>query len=181
MTDQPAQEGVSPAALSIQPLEAAKERAISPRLPPALTAAGGVLIAVGGVGTWVRATILPTGGGTMEQVAVVTGRSGSGGWILLALGLACSLAAFAWRSGAPQVRALAPGVSALVVIFASVRLALIDGRAERMAEEAASTTGIDIYHAGYGWGAWLLLAGVVLLALGLLAGGLREIDLRRGG
>jgi hypothetical protein len=49
-----------------------------------------------------------------------------------------------------------------------------------MAEDAAERTGIDAFHAGYGWGAWLLLVGSVLLALALLAGGLRELDLRRG-
>jgi hypothetical protein len=49
-----------------------------------------------------------------------------------------------------------------------------------MAEEATGTGGIDAFHAGFGWGAWLILVGVVLLALGLLAGGLRELDLRRG-
>jgi hypothetical protein len=66
------------------------------------------------------------------------------------------------------------------MILASVRLALVDRRAARLAEEATGTEGIDAFHAGFGWGAWLILVGVVLLALGLLAGGLRELDLRRG-
>ena len=179
MTEQRGQ-GVSPAALRIQPKDAAPERAISPRLAPALTASGGVLLAAGGLGTWVRATTIPTGSSLLEQVGQITGRSVSGGWILLGLGIACTLAAFAWTSRTPQARAVPPAASLVAILFASVRLALIDGQAARMAEDATSAQGIDVYHAGYGWGAWLLLAAVVVLALGLLAGGLREIDMRRG-
>ena len=180
LTDQRGQEAVSPAALRIRPREAALERAVSPRLAPGLTAAAGVLIAVGGLGTWIRATTIPTGSATLEQVAVVTGRSASGGWILFGIGIACVIGAFAWRSRAPQARAVAAVVSVVAIAFSVVRLGLVDSRAARMAEEARSTSGIDVYHAGFGGGAWLLLAGVVLLALALLAAGLREIDMRRG-
>lgn len=166
--------------LSTRSRDAEVERAISPRLAPGLTATGGALIAVGGLGTWIRATTVASGGSSLEQVAEVTGRSTSGGWILLGLGVACMIAAFAWTSRSPQARAVPLIASVVAILFSSVRLGLVDSRAAVMAEEAASRTGIDVYHAGFGWGAWLLLAGVVLLALGLLAGGLREIDIRRG-
>ena len=180
VTDQRRQEGVPPAALRVRPKEAAVERALSPRLAPGLTASAGVMIAVGGLGTWIRATTVPTGTATLEQVAVVTGRSGTGGWVLLGIGVACVIAAFAWRSRVAQARAVAAVTAVVAIVFSAVRLGLIDSRAARMAEEARSTSGIDVYHAGFGWGAWLLLAGVVLLALALLVAGLREIDLRRG-
>ena len=38
---------------------------------------------------------------------------------------------------------------------------------------------LRLYHAGFGWGAWLALLGSVLIGLGVLAGVLRELDLRR--
>jgi hypothetical protein len=179
-TDRRGQQAVSPTALSRPSREGAGERAISPRLAPSLTLAGGALVALGGIGTWIRATNLPAGTFTPEQVAVVNGGSESGGWILLVIGVLTVAAAFAWRAGAPRVRAVAPGVSVLAAVLASVRLALLDRRAAEMAEEAAQTGGTEAYHAGYGWGAWLLLVGVLLMGLGILAGGLRELDLRRG-
>jgi hypothetical protein len=141
--------------------------------------AGGLLVSLGGIGSWVRATSLPTGGTIPEEVADLAGRSESGGWILLVIGIVTMIAAFAWTAGSAKVRALAPSLSIFAIIFASVRLALIDGRAAEMTGEAASRTGIESFHAGFGWGAWLLLAGAVLLGLALLAGVLRELDLRR--
>jgi hypothetical protein len=141
--------------------------------------AGAALVAVGGLGTWIRATTTPVGTTTPLQVATVVGRSESGGWVLLAVGAVTLAAAFAWRSRAARVRAIAPGVSVIAVILASVRLGLIDGRSARMAQEAATGGSIDVYHVGFGWGAWLLLVGTVLLMLSLLAGVLRELDLRR--
>ena len=36
------------------------------------------------------------------------------------------------------------------------------------------------YNAGFAWGAWLLLFALVLVFLGLLVGGLRLLDLKRG-
>jgi hypothetical protein len=179
-TDERGQEGISSATLRALPRDAASQRPIPVRLPSSLTAAGGLLVALGGLGAWVRATRLPVGSDTPEQVAALAGRSESGGWILLAIGILTAVAALAWVATAPRLRAVAAGVSVLAMILASVRLALVDRRAARLAEEATGTEGIDAFHAGFGWGAWLILVGVVLLALGLLAGGLRELDLRRG-
>jgi hypothetical protein len=152
---------------------------LSSRLAPALTMAGGLLTALGGIGTWVRATSLTAGSLAPEEVSTVAGYSETGGWILLVLGLLSMGAALAWRAGRARVRALAALASSISIVFAVVRLALVDRRAAEIAAEAPSRVGIESFHAGYGWGAWLLLAGAVLLALGLLAGGLRELDRRR--
>jgi hypothetical protein len=179
-TDERGQEGISSATLRTLPRDAASQRPIPLRLPSSLTAAGGLLVGLGGLGTWVRATSLPAGSDTPEQVAVVAGRSEPGGWVLLAIGVLLAVAALGRVARTPKLRAVAAGVSVVAMILASVRLALIDRRAARMAEEATGTGGIDAFHAGFGWGAWLILVGAVLLALGLLAGGLRELDIRRG-
>jgi hypothetical protein len=180
ITDRRGQEVAAPAALRASTRNEAAERGIPKRLAPALTGAGGLLVALGAVGIWVRATTLPTGGSIPEEVAVVSGGSAAGGWMLLGIGLVTTASAVAWLSREARIRALAAGLSVVAIASASIRLTLTDGRAAMMAEEAASSTGIDAFHAGYGWGAWLLLVGAVLLALGLLAGGLRELDLRRG-
>ncbi|MGH2711407.1 MAG: hypothetical protein ACRDH9_09420 [Actinomycetota bacterium] len=174
----PDQESVSPPALRSEPRDL-DERAISPRLAPALTVAGGLLLALGGIGTWVRATSLQPGATTLTEVSDLTGSSESGGWILLVLGVITAASGRAGLSSSRRVRAIGPGVAVLAIVFASARLALIDSRAAQMAEEATSSTGIEAYHAGFGWGAWLMLAGAVALGLALLAGGLRELDLRR--
>jgi hypothetical protein len=139
------------------------------------------LAALGALGTWIRATGLESGIGVPTQVASVAGRSQSTGWVLFALGLAAAVGAMAWLNRRPAVRAVAAGASLLLVVLAAIRLAAIDGRAAEMAEEAIATAGVDTYHAAFGWGAWLLLLGVMLLSLGILAGGLRELDLRRTG
>ena len=172
------QERVSPPVLRSRPRDDAVP-ALSPRLAPGLTMAGALLTALGGIGTWVRATSQSTASLAPEEVSSVAGYSETGGWILLVLGLLVFAAAFAWRARRARVRALAATASLVAIVFAVVRLALADSRAAEIAADASSSTGIEVFHAGYGWGAWLLLAGTVLLALGLLAGGLRELDLRR--
>ena len=180
ITDRRGQEGTIPAALRTRSRNEAAERGVPQRLAPALTGAGGLLVALGAVGIWVRATTLPTGSSIPEEVAVVSGGSAAGGWMLFGIGLVTMASAGAWLSREARIRALAAGLSVVAIASASIRLVLIDRRAAAMAEEAAGRSGIDAFHAGYGWGAWLLLVGTVLLVLGLLAGGLRELDLRRG-
>jgi hypothetical protein len=114
-----------------------------------------------------------------EQVAAIAGRSESGGWILFAVGIAAAIGALAWTARPPRFRVAAGGISLVVIGLTSIRLALIDGRAAELASEAASRPDLDAFHAGFGWGAWLLLLAVVLLGLGVLAGTLREVALRR--
>jgi hypothetical protein len=178
-TDRRGQKPSTPPARLTQARDAESRPAIPPRLAPGLTVAAGLLVALGGLGTWIRATRVPSGGSVEEQVAAIAGRSESGGWILFAVGIAAAIAAFAWTSRAPRLRAVAAGVSLVVIGLVTIRLALIDGRAADLATGAASRADLDAFHAGFGWGAWLLLLAVVLLGLGVLAGALREIELRR--
>ena len=141
--------------------------------------AGGLLVVVGGIGTWVRSTSLPLGGTQPVETAAVNGRSEAGGWILLGIGLLVAAAGVAWLAKGPHLRTL-PAVGSLVaIVVVSIRLFLIDRRAAEAAATAGQAEGIAELHSGFGWGAWLLVIAAVLLALGLLAGALRELDLRR--
>ena len=49
-----------------------------------------------------------------------------------------------------------------------------------IADAARSNPSFQVFNASFGWGAWLMVLGMVLVLLGLLVGLLREIDLRRG-
>lgn len=172
------QEGVSPSQVLTRPRERGADP-VPPRLAPALTMAGGLLMAIGGIGTWVRATNLPLGGTQPVETAVETGRSGAGGWILLGIGLLVAASGVAWLARRPHLRALPAAGSLVAIVLVSIRLVLIDRRAAEMATGADQAQGIAELHSGFGWGAWLLVIAVVLLALGLLTGALRELDLRR--
>jgi hypothetical protein len=63
----------------------------------------------------------------------------------------------------------------------ATRLPEIDSTARAWAVEAREgSVEFLSFHAGFGWGAWCMLAAAVTLALGVMAGVLRELDLRRG-
>jgi hypothetical protein len=148
------------------------------KLPLALTGLGGALVVLGGIGTWVRATTAATEGIAPQEVDVVSGFSQGGGQALIFLGIVAVAAAFGWlsRDGGPRAF---PIVATVVVIGIGVwQLAEADSLAARMAADAGADPAFTTYHAAFGWGAWLLLAGLVVLFLGLLVGVLREIDLR---
>jgi len=149
------------------------------RLPLALTGIGGGLAVLGGIGTWVRATTIAADGAVPHEVAVVSGYSKGGGQALIVLGLVAAAAAFGWlaRDGGPRTF---PILASLAVIGVGAwQLAEADSQAAAMAEAATADPSFASYHASFGWGAWLLLVGLVALFLGLLVGVLREIDLRR--
>ena len=155
-------------------------RSFSPRLGPALLAAGGTLGALGALGTWIRATRLATEGGFPEQATVVRGTSG-GGWFLAVLGVVVVAAALAWRRRwLREPLQLGVLASLAFVALAAVRVWSIDRDARAVAAAARSRADFVAYHASFGWGAWLLLVGTLLAALGLVLGLLRELDARTG-
>jgi hypothetical protein len=154
-------------------------RTFSPKLAPGLTALGGLLTIAGGLGTWIRATQVATEGALPEEVAVVSGHSEAAGWALAALGLAAVAGSLAW--GVPRLLPKAAPIlaSAALAGFVAWRLSVLDDRAAAMAEGAqASVPEFFSFHAGFGWGAWLLLIAAIVLALGVVVGTLREWDLR---
>lgn len=155
-------------------------RALSAKGVAALTAAGGALTIAGGLGNWMRAASAAREGDPLEDIGAVMGYSEGTGWILAALGAIALLGGFAWfmSSLAPK---MIPILAALAVAaITAQRLPQIQSGARNLVERATEELGFATFHAGFGWGAYLLLMGSILLLLGAFAGILREMDMRRG-
>jgi hypothetical protein len=155
-------------------------RTFSRRLAPGLAAAGGALAFIGGLGAWIQATQVRSEGIPPQPVGTIYGSSEGAGAALALLGALVVFAAAVtiWTKLLPK---LFVEVSALALMGAAIaRLVTLKGRAADMAQAAQQNGAFTAYHAGFGWGAWLLLLAVVLLFLAALIGGLREVDLKRG-
>jgi hypothetical protein len=153
----------------------------SPKLAPGLTIAGGLLTVLGGLGAWIRTSQIVVEGFTEEQAGVVMGHEANWGRVLGVLGGLAVLSAAAWV-GTRLLLKLAPVVLSLAIVgVAAWRLPIIDEQAQAFADQALTGDAqFVVYHAGFGWGAWCLIVAAVCLFLGLTAGVLRELDLRRG-
>ncbi len=155
-------------------------RTFPARLPAMLTALAGGFLMLGSLGTGVRASALVEARDDPRQVRALMGFRQGIGWILFVLGLAMLVASLAWLGRRRTLKlgafALATATGALVV----TRLLALDDRARTWAEAARRTPRYIGFHAGFGWGAWLLLAGLIIAGFGVLVGVLREIDLRKG-
>ncbi|MGH2687107.1 MAG: hypothetical protein ACRDJP_16710, partial [Actinomycetota bacterium] len=153
-------------------------RTFSPRLAPVLIGLGAATGVLGALGAWVRTTSVASEGAPPEQVAVWNGASQGGGWFLAVVAAAVVLAALVWRGD--RAKAL-PAVAVAAIAFlitAVIRLWLIDRRAAETVAAVRDDPSFAAYHAGFGWGAWLLLVSAVLVAIGLAIAGLRELDLK---
>ena len=161
-------------------------KTFSHKLPPALTALGGLLAVAGGLGAWVRATRVQTEGLAPEQVAVSMGYNDAEGMTIAVFGGVAVLTALFWLRKKPLLGFLPPFALKLLPVLASIavialavwQLPLIDQQAQALAQEAIQDASFTAFHAGLGWGAWLLIVAVVLLFLGIVIGILREIDVR---
>lgn len=160
----------------------AEYRTFSRKLAPALTGMGGAAAAVGGLGTWVRATELETVGADAVQVATVVGFQQGTGWLVAVLGLVAAFASRLWAQR--DWRLVAVPLAASLVAAGTVvwQVVEIGGRVRAMADAAAAREELDfvVHHAVLGWGAWLMVTAAVLLALGALLGLLRAVDVRGG-
>ncbi len=152
-------------------------RGFSRRLPAALAGLGGALAIPGGLGSWIRTSSGSDPSGEAPSSAFA-GASVESGWILAAIGTSVVIASVLWLRGKAEVQPLI-GAALFLTVTAGWRVALLDSRTEELAREAVDP-GIAIFHATFGWGAWLLLVAAVLCALGAVAATLREIDARSG-
>ena len=166
-----------PATITEQPAEATT---FSARSAAALTVAGGLLATVGALGTWVRATRVVVEGSPPEQVAAIGGAAEAAGWVLAILGIATAAASLGWFARRPIARAPVAALGLLLVGLIAGRLASINARAAQLVRAEPPDPSFFSFHAGFGWGAWMLLIAAVVLVLGLAIGGLRELDLRLG-
>lgn len=155
-------------------------RTFSRKLAPGLTAVGGALVLVGGLGTWVRATRLVTEGIPPEQAAITMGYEDWPGIAIAILGGLALLASLTWLMSLLVVKLLPVAYSIAIAVLVAWQMPLIDDKAAALAADAQNQLDFITFHAGYGWGVWCMLAGAVALILGTTAGVLREIDVRRG-
>lgn len=155
-------------------------RTFSRKLAPALTGLGGVLTIAGGLGTWIRTAKATRLGDNLEEAAAGMGYSEPLGWILAGLGVLAIVGGLAWLAPSFYPKLLAIFVSVAVALITAQRLPELDRQVDRMVAEATAKLGFSDFHAGFGWGSWLLLVASVLLLLGALVGILREMDVRKG-
>lgn len=155
-------------------------RPLSAKVPVGMGAAGGILLVVGGLGLHLRATRTIAEGQAAEEVLRVFGSAGRPGWLLAIAGALATAAAVAWKARPLAWKAVPLAATALGIGLVVSRLRFLDERAADLVEAEPPSTEFFSFHAGFGWGAWLLLVGAILLALGALAGVLREADVRKG-
>ena len=155
-------------------------RTFPARLPVILSVLGGGLVALGSLGASVRASAIERTNTDPTTVRSLFGYKQGANWMLLILGLALAVVAFAWLSRSTMLRLALVGVSAAVIALTALRLASFNSIAADWATEARKAPDFIGFHAGLGWGAWTMLAGAILAGFGLLVGALRALDLRRG-
>lgn len=178
----PARERSRARETSDAPASVAGYTTFSAKSVASLTVLGGALTALGALGAWVRATQTVVEGFAPEEVEVVTGTADplAFGWALAAIAVATAVSSMAWFAPTLLPKATVLVGSAGVIGLVAWHLDRLDERAAAMVAEAQASPQFLEYHAGFAWGAWLSLFGAIALALGLVVGGLRELDLRRG-
>jgi hypothetical protein len=160
------------------PRTTASYTSFSPRLGPSFIATGGLLAIAGGLGSWVRVTSIdPTG--IAHQTSSLSGSGTTTGWLVATLGLVAVAATFIRFPGSRWLRL---AVSAAAVSLIALRLSDLSSLASAMAFRAGARAGtaFTAYHAGFGWGAWVMTLALVSLALGTIVTSLRWLDERKG-
>jgi len=155
-------------------------RTFPARLPALLSVVAGSFGFLGALGTGVRASAITDLHEDPKQVGVVMGYRSGAGWLLAVLAIVVMLSAFAWLGRRGMLRSAAAGVAITFAVLAVLRLTSFDRRASELAEKARQNPDFIGFHAGLGWGGWLLLVGAILTAFALLVGLLRQLDLRKG-
>lgn len=168
------------AALSERVYQPTEYRTFSRKLAPSLNVVGGALAIAGGLGVWMRATELTQDGLAPTEVALTMGYSEWPGVAIAALGGLTLLSSVLWLLRFRILKLLPLLYSVALAVLVGWQLPRIDGDAASLAEQAREQIDFVAFHAGYGWGAWCMLAGAVLAVLGSLAGLLRELDVRKG-
>ena len=158
---------------------AAGYRTFSRSLAPGLTAAGGTLLAAGGLGLHLRATRTLVAGGPPELTFAGYGYSSRAGWLIAVVGALVLASAFAWLARSTVARVAPVAVAGLGIGLVVWRLRVLDVRAAELVAREQPSPDFVAFHAGFGWGAWLMLVGAVLLGIAVVAGALRELDVRR--
>lgn len=160
--------------------EQTEYRTFPRRISPALVGAGAAFAFIGALGSWIRATEVTTTGGTPHAVGVAWGYGdNTGRAIAIYAGVVVFIAAVSYfTSYLPRLAR--EGAALMLFGILVARLLTLNSRTTEVAEAAKSSGSFQVFNAAFGWGAWLMVLGMVLVFLGFLVGLLREIDLRRG-
>jgi hypothetical protein len=155
-------------------------RTFPARVPAVLSLIAGAFGVLGALGAGVRASAVATARDEPRQVGVVMGHSDVTGWVLTVLAVLLGLSAIAWLGRRKVLKLGAAGVALAFGILSGIRLDFFDRRAAELAAAAQRQPDFAGYHAGLGWGAWMLLAAAIVAAFVLLVATLRSLDLRKG-
>lgn len=168
------------AALSDRVYQPTEYRTFSRKLAPSMNVFGGALAIAGGLGVWVRATELATEGLAPVEVSASMGYAEWTGVAIAALGALTLLSSITWLLRYRILKLLPILYSVGLAVMVGWQLPLIDKDAATLAVQAREQIDFVAFHAGYGWGAWCMLAGAIIALLGSFAGFLRELDVRKG-
>ncbi|MEX2556780.1 MAG: hypothetical protein WEB06_14280, partial [Actinomycetota bacterium] len=135
---------------------------------------------LGALGAGVRACAGATARDEPLQVGVIMGHNDVTGWVLAVLAVLLGLSAIVWLGRRKVLKLGAAGVAIAFGILSGIRIDFFDRRAAELATAAQRQPDFAGYHAGLGWGAWMLLAAAIVAALVLLVAALRSLDLRKG-
>lgn len=152
----------------------------SKKLAPGLIALGGSLAVAGALGAWIRTSQVVADGLQEEQVLAVMGHEADWGRLIAVVAAIAMLSSMVWLMRNVWLKLVSAAFVVGTIVLAVIRLPVINHHAAGLAYQAR-TGEIDFvsFHAGFGWGAWCLIVGAVALFLGLSAGILRELDVRR--
>ncbi len=156
-------------------------KTFSRKLAPGVIASAGALSVAGALGAWIRTSQVVTEGLPEEQVGAVMGHEADWGRVLAVVAVLATISSLAWLRKNLWLKLGSVIACAAVIGLAVWRLPIINEHAAGLANQAR-TGAIDFvsFHAGFGWGAWFLIIGAVGLFVGVSAGLLRELDVRRG-
>ncbi|MGH2785416.1 MAG: hypothetical protein ACRDJ1_09140 [Actinomycetota bacterium] len=159
---------------------AAGYRTFPARLPAVLCAIAGVFGLLGALGAGVRASAVATPRDDAMQVRVLMGGDSGLGWLLAALALLVGVSAVAWIGRSKMLKLAAAGIAIAFIVLSAVRLVSFDDTAGAWARAALREPDFAGYHAGLGWGAWLLVTAALFTAFSVIVAALRALDLRKG-